>query len=61
MPGKQGEGRRIGVNRGEVCEGEFIGCSPEDEPLTLTRCHSCRLAQVYEPLGGNLSVSEPTT
>ena len=21
----------------------FVGCSPGDEPLTLTRCHSCGL------------------
>ena len=33
----------IGMN-GEVCEG---GCL-ENEPLTLTRCHSCGLPQLDE-------------
>ena len=27
-----------------------MGCSLEDEPLTLTRCHSCGLSQPYEAL-----------
>ena len=31
-----------------VCEGECMGCSPGDEPLTLTRCHRCGLPQLYE-------------
>ena len=31
-----------------VCEGEFMGHSPGDKPLTLTRCHSCGLPQLYE-------------
>ena len=30
--------------------GECIGHSPEDEPLTLTRCHSLGMAQLYEAL-----------
>ena len=34
-----------------VCEGECIGRSPGDEPLTLTRCHSCGLPQLYEAFG----------
>ena len=36
-----------------VCEGESMGSSPGDEPLTLTRCHR------YEAL--ERSVAEPTT
>ena len=44
-----------------VCEGECMGYSLGDEPLTLTRYHSCELLQLYEALGGNLSVPEPTT
>ena len=39
MSGKQGEWSRIGVN-GRVCKGECMGCSPGDELLILTRCHS---------------------
>ena len=35
---------------------EFMGCSPGDELLTLTRCHS-----YMKPVGGNLSVDEHTT
>ena len=34
-----------------VCERECMGCSLEDEPLTLMRCHSCGLPQLYEALG----------
>ena len=33
-----------------------MGRSPEDEPLTLTRCHSCGLPQLYEALEGWNSV-----
>ena len=33
-----------------VCEGECMGCNPGDEPLTLTRCHSCKWPQLYEAL-----------
>ena len=33
-----------------VCEGECMGCSPEVEPLTLTRCHNCGLPHLYEAL-----------
>ena len=47
MSGKQGEWSRIGVYGG-VCEGKYMGRSPGDEPLTLTRYHSCRLPQLYE-------------
>ena len=32
----------------EVCEGECIGRSPGDEPLTLTRCHNCGLPLLFE-------------
>ena len=40
-----------------ICEGECIGCSLGDEPLTLTRCHS-----YMKPIkGGSPSVAEPTT
>ena len=35
-----------GVLRGECMRG-----SPEDESLTLTRCYSCGLLQLYEALG----------
>ena len=34
---------------GGVCEGECMGCSPRDEPLTLTRCHS-----YIKPLKGGI-------
>ena len=38
-----------------------MGRSPRDEPLTLTRCHSCGLPQLYEALeGGSPSVAEST-
>ena len=39
-----------------VCEGECMGCSPGDEPLTLKRCHSCGLPQLYEAFEGWKSV-----
>ena len=35
-----------------VCEGEYMGRSPGEESLTLTRCHSCGLPQLYEALEG---------
>ena len=38
-------------NMARVCEGECMVRSPEDEPLTLTRCHSCGLPLLYEALG----------
>ena len=45
-----------------VCEGECIGRRPGDEPLTLTRCYSFELSQLYEILrGGSLSVAKPAT
>ena len=38
---------------------EFLGHSPGDEPLTLTRCYSCGLSQLYEALGdGGSSVAK---
>ena len=40
-----------------VCEGECMGRSPGDETLTLKRCHSCGLPQLYEDLEGWKSVS----
>ena len=39
---------------GGVCEGECMG----DETLTLTRCHSCGLPQLYEVLEGRKSVCD---
>ena len=33
-----------------VCEGECMGCSLGYEPLTLMRCYSCGLPQLYESL-----------
>ena len=39
-------------NKKGVCEGECIGYRPGDEPLTLTRCHSCELPQLYEIIEG---------
>ena len=44
---------------GGVCDGEYMGHGLEDEPLTLLRCHSCGMLHM-KPLGGNLSVAEPT-
>ena len=45
----------IGVNGG-VFKGGCMEHSPGDEPQTLTRFHTYK-----KPLGGNLSVAEPTT
>ena len=39
-----------------VSEGECMGHSPGDKPLTLTRCHSCGLSQQYEAFVGWKSV-----
>ena len=33
-----------------VFEGEWMGHSPGDESLALTRCHSCGLLGLYEAL-----------
>ena len=44
-----------------VCEGECVGCTLRDEPLTLMRCHSCRLPWLYEILDGLKHVAKPTT
>ena len=55
MSGKQGKWSRIVVNAG-VCEGECMGSSPGDESLTLMRCRSCRLPQLYEAFEGWKSV-----
>ena len=51
-----GEWSRIGVCGG-VCKGECMGRSPGDEGITLTRCHSCGLLQLYEAFEGWRSVS----
>ena len=54
------QARRLVQDRNEwwgVCEGECMGCSPGDKPLTLTRCHS-----YMKPMkGGSPSAAEPTT
>ena len=56
MSAKQREGSMVGVN-GRVCEGECMGCS-----LTLTRCHSCGLPQLYEAFeDGSPFVAKTTT
>ena len=52
---EQGEWCMIGLNGG-VCEGECVGRSPSDKPLTLTRCHSCGCPQLYEAFEGWKSV-----
>ena len=41
-----------------VCEGECMGCSQGDEPLTLIRCNSCGLPHLYEALEGRKSVCD---
>ena len=37
------------------CEEEFMGYSPGDEHLTLKRCFSCKVPQLYEALEGRNS------
>ena len=39
----------------EVCEGECMGNSLGDEPLTLMRYQSCGLSQLYEALSRNIT------
>ena len=39
----------------EVCEGECMGNSLGDEPLTLMRYQSCGLSQLYEALSRNIA------
>ena len=39
-----------------ICEGECMGRSQGDEPLILTKCHSCGLPQLYEAFEGCKSV-----
>ena len=39
-----------------VCEGESMGRSLGDGLLTLTRCHSCGLPQLYETCEGWKSI-----
>ena len=41
---------------GAVCEGECMGHSLGDKPLTWTRCHGCGFAQLYEALEVRKSV-----
>ena len=38
------------IESDKVCEGECMGRCPGEEPLTLTRCRSCKLSQLYEAL-----------
>ena len=48
------QARRMVKDRSEWWEfvrGECMGRSSEDKPLTLTRCHSCGLPQLYEFFG----------
>ena len=56
--------RKRGLDVGQarrVCEGECVGRGPGDEPQILARCLSCGLCRHVKPVGGNLSVTEPTT
>ena len=39
-----------------VYEGECMGHSPGDEPLTLTRCYSCGMPKLHEAFEGWNSV-----
>ena len=55
MSGKQEELCMAGF-----CEGECMGRSPRGEPLTLTRCYSCEMPQLYEALEGLKSVCGQT-
>ena len=41
--------------------GEYMGRSPEDEPLTLTRYHIVGCHSYMKPLGGNLSMAKTIT
>ena len=55
MSGKQVEWCMIGVYDGDLCGG-MHGALGWDEPLTLKRCHSCDLPQLYKALEGRKSV-----
>ena len=51
----------IGMNGG-VCSRQWLGHSPWDEPLTLTRCCRYGVPQLNESLGtGGLSMVKPAT
>ena len=39
-----------------VCEGECMMRSPGNEPMTLTKSHSCGLPQLYEAFEGWKSI-----
>ena len=41
-----------------VCKGDIMGSCLGDEPLSLKRCHSCELQQLYEALEGQKSVCD---
>ena len=43
------QARRVACMAG-VREGECMGRSPGDDPLTLTRCYSCEMSQSFEAL-----------
>ena len=49
------QARRMVQDRSEWW-GKCMGRSPWDEPLTLTRCHSCGFPQLYEVFEGWNSV-----
>ena len=36
----------------DVCEYKYMGRCPENEPLALTKCHSCEFPQLYEAVEG---------
>ena len=46
----------IGLNGVRGGEGECMRRNPANKSLTLTRCHSCGLLQLYESLKGWKSV-----
>ena len=55
------QARRMVHDRSEY-EGEWVGRSPRNEPLTLTRCQSCGFDSYMKPLkDGSLSVAKPTS
>ena len=58
------QARRMVQDRNEWCgfvRGNAGGC-PGDEPLTLIRCNSCELPQLYEAFEGWKSfLGDPTT
>ena len=39
-------GRILQLECARVCEGEYMGRCPRNEPLILTRCYSCEMPRV---------------